>query len=304
MTRTVSLILLGALSAFAFDYHLKPVRISPSVQCFFGAPEEPNQANGGNMVNTCAIDAGDRTVVVDSGPTAVYAAQVVKALGRKAPPVTVVVNTHFHDDHLGGNSYYAKHGASIIGHANIAAHYASESERFDRMKHLVTPDAYGDTTIVLPTVTLDKRYVVATPKGEIQILNLARKGHTDTDTVVYFPKEKIVFAGDLVFNDRIFPIRDASIKGWLEAIDLLSKLDYTILVPGHGTDLSKTSYVFTREYLTALRDAVQKALDDGVDMNAVTQIVTLPQFSAKPLYNELNGKNVIKAYELLEMGEN
>jgi glyoxylase-like metal-dependent hydrolase (beta-lactamase superfamily II) len=228
---------------------------------------------------------------------------VVSALGKKSPPVKTVIDTHFHDDHLGGNSFYAKQNVTIIGHKKILDHYESEGERFSRMKNFVTPDAYGDTTVALPTLTLEKTHTIKTQKGDIIVMNLAQKGHTDTDVVIYFPKEKILFAGDLVFNDRIFPTRDGSLSGWLAAIDALSKIDYKILIPGHGTDLSKKGYAMTKEYITSLRSQVAKAMDEGADMTNIASKVDMSQFSKYPLYKELNGKNIQRAYELLEMGE-
>ena len=288
-------------SLFAFDYHLHGVKVTPNVLCFFGKPEEPNLKNGGNMVNTCAINGGDQTIIIDSGPSAPYAKAVTKAL-KTMPPIKTVINTHFHDDHLGGNSFYAAQNIPIIGHEGIKEHYNQEPERFSRMKNFITPDAYGDTTVALPTLTLQKKYTITTQKGAVEILHLVRKGHTDTDVVIYFPRDKILFSGDLVFNDRIFPIRDGDLAGWLEALRLIEKIPYTTLVPGHGTDTSRpTATLFTKNYLTALQREVKKALDDGVDMTAIISKVPLENFASAPLYKELHGKNILKAYEMLEM---
>jgi hypothetical protein len=57
MKALLGTLLLAVTSLSAFDYALKPVRITSDVHCFFGKPEIMDKANNGNIVNSCYIDA-------------------------------------------------------------------------------------------------------------------------------------------------------------------------------------------------------------------------------------------------------
>jgi glyoxylase-like metal-dependent hydrolase (beta-lactamase superfamily II) len=110
-----SLLLLTFVSQ-AFEYNLVPQKLTDDVYCFFGKPENISKENGGNMVNTCFVKTKEGFVVIDSGPTYGYASQAYMQMQKIAPlPVKYVVNTHDHDDHWLGNSFYKEKGALLIG---------------------------------------------------------------------------------------------------------------------------------------------------------------------------------------------
>lgn len=289
-------------SAFADLYNLKPVKITENVWCFFGERSSPTIKNKGNMVNSCFFDGGDVSVVVDTGPTYTYAkesAAIIKKITKKEPKI--VINTHYHDDHLGGNLYYKEAGAEILGDASIKKAYETKPDRLERMQKLLPSEIVGKSGIALPTRFLESNETIKTKNGEIGLLKLSKHSHTESDIVVFLKKQKTIIAGDIVFNDMISPLRDADINGWLEAIAVLKKLDYNYLIGGHGDKTAKNGYEFMEGYLTKLRDRVRTAIKDGADMNTITQKVDMSEYKNAAIYDEVNGKNILKAYELFEM---
>lgn len=291
-----------SVSVFASVYNLKPVKITENVWCFFGERSSPTLKNKGNMVNSCFFDGGDISVAIDTGPTYTYAkeaAEIIKKTTKKAP--SLVINTHYHDDHLGGNLYYKEAGAKIIGDINIKKAYEQKPDRFDRMQKMLPPSIAGKSGVALPTEYIESNTTVKTANGDIEILKLSKHSHTESDVVVFLKKQKAVIAGDIVFNDMISPLRDADINGWLEAIAALKKLDNKYLVGGHGDKTSKNGYEFMEGYLTKLRDSVRTAIKEGADMNTITQKVDMSGYKNAAIYDEVNGKNILRAYELFEM---
>lgn len=280
------------LFVFGVEYGLKPVKVTQNVTCYFGAPEVINTTNNGNMVNSCFIDVGEYLIVVDSGPTYLYAKEAYTKLST-TKKVRYVINTHKHDDHYMGNGFYKQQGAVIYGSKLI------EMEEKPRMQRSVLPEFYEGTKQVLPDVRVDGRVEI----GEVLVDKPSLIGHTRGDLIVYFPKDGVVFGGDLIFNDRILSLRDGDIKGWLLAIEKIRSLYPKYIVGGHGKNTTKNAYVMTKEYLETLHAKVKKAYEDGVEIGEITKSVKLEEYKDIPLYNELNSGNVFKAYQIIEFEE-
>jgi glyoxylase-like metal-dependent hydrolase (beta-lactamase superfamily II) len=295
--------LLFSLSLFGFDYKLKPVTVTTGVHCFFGAAEVPDQSNGGNMVNSCYADMGSGWLVIDSGPTYRYAEQayaaITNAFGKK--PVPYVIDTHLHDDHWLGNGFYKEQGATIIGSSTMKTQI--DTAETTRMERSITKDAFEKTAIVLPDIYVDDAYTLKMDHHSIEIKQLTPIAHTNGDLVVTLPLRKTLFVGDICFSESVLSLRDGDIKGWLAALEKIDAMEWSYLVGGHGRKTGKDATHLTRSYLRQLLENVRAAIADGVEIDAVTETVTMDDFAAVPLYDALHKKNVFKAYQLLEWEE-
>lgn len=293
MKTVITTLLLLASTSWGFDYQLKPQKINNDVYCFFGSLDEPNKINNGFMVNSCFIKDDGFYTVIDSGPTYLFAKQAHEAMNKIANlPVKYVVNTHSHDDHFLGNGYFKSKGAKIFASIKFP-----ENQSEDRMGQIIKPEAYAGTTITKPDEFLSQGNLQI---GNAFIINLDLHGHTTGDIIIWHPKSKTLFAGDLVFNDRILSLRDGTLKGWLSYIDAFAKYDYQYLIGGHGSNTSKNSYVQTKDYLTRLQTEVKKMIESSVGIDDAAKNVKFNDFANLSLYNELHSKNVFKAYQLLE----
>ncbi|MDF1883470.1 MBL fold metallo-hydrolase [Sulfurimonas sp. SAG-AH-194-C21] len=297
--KTLLSILLLCFTLFSFDYQLKPVQIgSSSVHCFFGLSEVMNDKNNGNMANSCFVNMGNSYIVIDSGPTYLYASQAYEHMQNKANlKVKYVFNTHVHDDHWLGNGYYKDQGAKLIG---SSAFKDLEIEAMPRMKRRISAEAYKLTTQVHPKLFVDEEMILYLEQKKVIIKNTGHRAHTDSDIYVYIPSQKIVFVGDLVFNDRLPSIRDGNLKGWLGVLDEILQLDVDYIVGGHGKIVSRDSVTMTYEYLKTLRDEVLRLMDDGEDIGEVVNIVTMDKFKNLNLYDSMHRQNVETAYRMLE----
>jgi len=284
-----------------FDYKLKPKKVADNVWCFFGALDKPTKENAGNMANNCYVRTKAGYFVMDTGPSYQFAKQAYSAMEKiEALPVVYVVNSHNHDDHWLGNDFYKKKfNATLIGPETINTNYKEGDKT--RMYNVLPKNAIEGTHIIKLDKTPKKPFTLSFGGTEFKIIPMAVKAHTVDDVFVYMPKEKVLFAGDLVMNGRITSNRDGSVMGQIKAIDMIEKLDWNVLVPGHGLITGKHAVDEARLYFKLLKERIMKALENDVDATEITQKVTLPEFKDKAMYDILNAQNVGYAFDELEM---
>jgi len=284
-----------------FDYKLKPKKVADNVWCFFGALEKPTKENAGNMANNCYIKTNDGYLVMDTGPSYQFAKQAYEAMSKiEKLPVKYVVNSHHHDDHWLGNDFYKKtFGTTLIGPESINANYKEGDKT--RMFKILPKNAIEGTHIIKLDKVPKEPYTITLGGEEFRIIPMPVRAHTKDDIFIYMPKRKVVFAGDLVMNGRITSGRDGSVIGQLKAIDMLRKLDWKVLVPGHGFITDGTAMDEAEQYFTLTKERILKALEDDVDATEITEKVTLPEFKDKAMYDILNAQNIGYAFDELEM---
>ena len=137
-------------------------------------------------------------------------------------PVKYLLNTHHHADHAGGDANIRDMGIDIIAHKNVRANFL-------RLKQPGEPNlVFADQAAV---------YLGGV---EVQLLYLGR-GHTNGDTVIYFPDLKTVHTGDLIID--AMPVIDYDGGGsaieFVKTIDNLLKIDFDTMIPGHGRIMTK-----------------------------------------------------------------
>jgi len=298
--RYIISILLSLSFGFGFEYNLKPQKLEEGVYCFFGKLENINKQNAGNMVNTCFVQTNKGFVVIDSGPTYAYASQAYTHMQKISPlPVLYVINTHDHDDHWLGNSFYKEKGALLIGPRTYEQNIFKGMET--RMQRVLGKTLYGKTSIVKLDTIVDSNLTLRIGTKSFDIRQLEPVAHTKGDLIVYMPEFKIVFAGDLVFNDRLTSLRDGSLLGSLKALAAIDALDAKIIVGGHGYVTGANATQHLKDYLITMKKEVQSALDNDISMETVTKKVLMPQYKEMKLYDVLNSRNVFDAYQELEM---
>ncbi len=297
----LSLLFLFSLN-YGFEYNLKPKKIIENVYCFFGKLENISKENAGNIVNTCFVQTKEGFVVIDSGPTYAYAAQAYEQMQHIAKlPVKYVINKHDHDDHWLGNSFYKDKGALLIGPRTYEENTLSGMET--RMHSTLGDMLFAKTKIVKLDMIVDNNFTLKIADDVFEILQPTKIAHTKGDLIVYFPRKKVVFTGDLLFNGRLTSLRDGSIIGSLKALDTIEGYHADFIVSGHGYDTSKDATKQFVSYLSEIKTKVLNALDNDVDMDEITKKVSMPAYKNMKLYDLLHARNVLDAYKELEMIE-
>ena len=286
----------------SFDYHLKAKKVSENVYCFFGALESISKENAGNMVNSCYVKTKKGFVVIDSGATFSYAKQAYAEMKKIADlPVKYVINTHEHDDHWLGNSFYKSKGAILISSKTCEENIVVDMKT--RMEKVLGKVLFGQTKIVKIDKSVDDNLSLNLGEEKFEITQPVSVAHTKGDLIVYLPSKKVLFVGDLLFNGRLTSLRDGSILGSLEALDRIDAYHAKHVIGGHGYQTDENATAEFRRYLSEIKKQVLDAQDNDIGMEKITQTVKMPHFKNFKLYKELHNRNVLDAYKELEMME-
>jgi glyoxylase-like metal-dependent hydrolase (beta-lactamase superfamily II) len=230
------------------------------------------QGAGGNI----GASVGDDGIVVVDDQYAPLADKIQAALkGITDKPVRFIINTHYHGDHTGGNEFFQKQGP-IIAHDNVRKRLESGGMAGNGGSvHMEQKAAPKDA---LPIITFDHDVTVHLNGEDIRALHIPA-GHTDGDSVIYFPKSNVVHMGD-DFVTYGFPFIDVdsggSIDGMIAGVEsVISNLPGDVkIIPGHG-NVSMLDDV--RAYLQMLKDT-REVVKDALRMN-----LTLDQMKAKKI---------------------
>lgn len=294
----IGTLLIWATTAQALT--LIPQKIAPNVYAFIGELGSRTYDNEGLNANTGFIVTSSGVVVVDSGSSYQVARQIHRTIQSiTKQPVKYVINTGGQDHRWLGNGYFKSIGAEIIAQRLAVDDMAVRgAEQIQGLKQIIKERMAG-TEPVLASRVFDKREKLMLGGMEIQILHA--QAHTPGDSIVWLPRSRVLFSGDLVYVDRllgIFPFSHTRI--WLTSFEAMEKLNPRVIVPGHGQvcDLDKARRD-TKDYLVLLRNHMNKALAKGLDLQ--TAIDTLDQSRYKYLtnYELLSGGNASRTY--LEM---
>ena len=229
--------------------------------------------------NTGIVIGDDCVLVADTQATPAMAADVVRRIREVTDkPIKYVVLTHYHAVRvLGASGYQPEHILAsqdtydLIGERG-EQDKASEIGRFPRLFRDVESVPPG---LTWPTLTFTGKMTLWLGKLEVQLLQLGR-GHTKGDTVVWLPKDKILFSGDLVEFDATPYAGDAYFKDWPQTLDKLAALKPAALVPGRGAALTSPEQVQkglagTRDFIADVYASVQAGVKVGKNLNAVYQ---------------------------------
>jgi glyoxylase-like metal-dependent hydrolase (beta-lactamase superfamily II) len=246
-------------------------QLMTKVGSFFSAPVEAQPLGGGlHMVtgpggNIAALTGPDGLVLVDSGVP--NRANDLRDAARKLAggrPIAVLINTHWHFDHAGGNAAFGKEGAKIWATANTRKRLSTDqyNEAF-RVKSPASPPE------ALPVLTFDE--AEAEIGGETVRMVAVPPAHTDGDLVIHFCKADVIHAGDLVTNGG-YPNIDASSRGWIggmvAAADRILAMagPKTRIIPGHGPLATVDDLRAYRAMLAAIHDRLAAMADAGRSM--------------------------------------
>jgi len=215
-----------------------------------------------------ALVGPDGVLLVDSQFPAVTEKIMVELRKISDGRVRLLINTHVHGDHTGGNENFGKMGAVIMARPALRARLLNPAPGANGQPTPPTPAAG------LPLVTYDQPMTLRVNGEEVRILPLP-PSHTDGDTAVKFVTADVLATGD-VFRSVGYPNIDralgGTLRGLLESMQIF--LDNTgpnsKVSPGHGAVTNRAAIVAHRDMIVTVRDRVAKAMMEG---KTVEQIV-------------------------------
>jgi cyclase len=245
-----------------------------------------NEKNRVCDANSGLINRGGG-VVIDTQSDLAHARQMIEMFGKVWPAMPRrVINTHEDADHVWGNQLFE--GAEIIAHRSVPERMKHVAEPRESQKllhgvgHLLTrlllkaahPGIaaagrqlredydFDGIELVLPTTLFDERYELDLDGTEVHLIYVG-PCHQVGDTIIHVPKERVVFAGDVLFRLCTPMGWTGSYEKWFRCLDLMIELDPEVIVPGHGPVCGIEGAMELKAYLEYVREESRKCFDEG-----------------------------------------
>jgi glyoxylase-like metal-dependent hydrolase (beta-lactamase superfamily II) len=232
---------------------------------------------GGNI----GVSAGADGVLLIDDQYAPLVDKINRAIAEFTDqPVKMVLNTHWHGDHTGGNELYGEAGALIVAHDNVRLRMTSA--QFSSFFNRETPPS---PAAALPVVTFDSS-VTFHLNGQTIHVEHVPLAHTDGDAIIWFREANVVHLGDTYFNG-LYPYidgeRGGSIAGMIAAADhVLESIDEkTRVIPGHGQLSDRAGLADFRNMLDTVTTRIQRMIDDGQDIDQIVAAKPTADFDAR-----------------------
>lgn len=253
-------------------------------------------SRGAAFSNMGIIDLGDQTIIFDTSETPKAAAELRQfALAQTEHRISVVINSHAHDDHWQGNQVFADEALIVSTHRtrqemerqtadmNISEIIQDLTEYLDELHgDLATAsdsdqEALYEKTIIriehsiemLPTLRVclpDQTFegnLVFHGSNRSAVLSESSHAHTPGDCYLLLPDEKLAFIGDIGFFQSQPFMLSCDPYGWIETLKELYDLDVEKFVPGHGPVGTKNDLLLLQSYIEYLLEKVSLAIKAG-----------------------------------------
>lgn len=240
-----------------------------------------NEKNRVCDANSGLINRGGG-VVIDTQSDLAHARKMIELFGKVWPAMPKrVINTHEDADHVWGNQLFE--GAEIIAHRSVPERMkqVSNPEEMQKLLHgvadpptrqalqavhpglvaagkqLLEDYDFDGIELVLPTTLFDARYDLDLDGTEVHVIYVG-PCHQVGDAIVHVPKERVVFAGDVLFRQCTPMGWVGSYEKWFSCLDLILRLAPAVIVAGHGPLCGIEGVTEMKAYLQYVRDESKK----------------------------------------------
>lgn len=288
------LLLAKAVLAIAGNILPPPTRVTPHLYVWFGPHEAPTAQNQGFRMNMAFAVGKYAVAVIETGYSEPMAREMLAHISKiTKAPVKYVINTNSEPDRFLGNEYFRRQGATIITSTAESKRMAEMAGEFVQASESALALNAGDIAMPpAPDRVLESGAELDLGGVTLQLRQFGT-AHTPGPLVVSLPKDRVVYAGDILYGERLPAlVEGGNMKAWIEVFDQLSVFGPVKFVPGHGKPASLAAFDFsTRAYLSLLRKHMRRAVQQGMDQQDA--IRTLDQSAYKHLahYHDLARRN-------------
>lgn len=278
--------------------------VAPGIYAFKGAVADMDEANHGDIANLAFVIGHDAVAVIDTGGSLDEGKRFKAAIEQITKlPIRFVIYTHVHPDHIFGAAAFAAPGVTFVGHQRLPDEFAARGTYYIKaLERMIGADAAAGSTIIEPKFQLGAgREANIDLGGRMLTVHAHDTAHTDTDLSIYDKQSQTLFAGDLLFVDRI-PSLDGSVTGWLKELGYLKHIPAARVVPGHGPVSAPWPQAAEPEirYLTALKTQVRAAIKQGVGIAKASTTLLEEERKNWLLFDDYNAHNLTVAYKAME----
>lgn len=296
----LGLVLLPAHAAQAEPLGVEEV--APGVFVHAGEVALMSRENRGDIANIGFVVGDESVAVIDTGGSVAVARGLLAAIRQVTDkPISHVINTHMHPDHVFGNAAFSGLNAVFAGHRNLPRALDARGRHYLRANRaLIGDDLLDEVRIVTPSLLVEEEAEIDLGN---RVLRLAAwpVAHTDNDLTVLDERTGTLFAGDLLFMQHL-PVVDGSLVRWLEVMRALEELPAARVVPGHGPASAAWPEALApqRRYLERLAEDVRRVIADGGRMTDAVATAGQSERDRWRLFDDFNARNATAAFAELE----
>jgi glyoxylase-like metal-dependent hydrolase (beta-lactamase superfamily II) len=252
-----------------------PKAVAPGVALIPGAFPAGTQPDGNSVV----FRSKHGLLVFDTGRHASHTQKIVDYATSLRLPVTTIVNSHWHLDHIGGNALLRREfpnvrvyasGALNEARRNFLAKYREQLETvMPQTSNPAAREAYTTELHLIDNAAALEPDVVVTATQRLDFggrtieLHLENRAVTGGDLWLYDATDRLAVSGDLVTLPVPF-LDTACPTGWSAALDHISQTAFRTLIPGHGAPMSRAGFeTWRKAYGNLLTCAASSATKDA-----------------------------------------
>jgi glyoxylase-like metal-dependent hydrolase (beta-lactamase superfamily II) len=284
---------------------MTPQQVAPNCWYVQGLSALGSPANQNFISNAGFIVTSAGVVVIDALGSPALAQRLLAEIAKITPrKVTHVILTHYHADHVYGLQVLAQPGVRVIAHQAGREYLNADAARLrlQASRQDLAPWVDAHTRLVAATEWVDDNPPDLTVGDTLLKLLHVGPAHTPEDLAVFVPQAKVLYAGDLVFRNRVPYVGQADSRNWIESLDRLLALGADVVVPGHGpaSTQARKDMELTREYLAYLRQTMGQAARDMTPFDEAYKATDWSRFEHLPLFGPANRMNAYNTYLLME----
>jgi len=242
--------------------------------------------------NNAWLVTDEGVLVIDTRQHPKRAEELLAAIRKTTDkPIRYVVNTHAHGDHYFGNTVFKREGATIIAHrdtvAMMKAHHGAEMKR--RMGYFKQRQFDpGEVTLLLPDVTFESKMTITLGGRMIELLYLG-PGQNPGDTLIHFPKERVMFSGG-PFSKNSWPNPQftPSMSNWIDLLRKIAAMDVDKYLGGHGDIGARQDVLNEAQMLSDFDAGMRDAVDKGMSREEIYQNVKFEKYKDIRNYYRMN----------------
>jgi cyclase len=272
---TVSVTLLTSVAAPAAAQDLGPHvrKIRDGIWVYAAKPAD---------ANVTIIETREGVVLIDTGQTPAES-RIVSGIVKKLTlhPVRFIIHTEPHGDHTSGNFVFSP-PAIVIAHAGATE--SMKKANFEaRNKQLIAAypemrDALQGYRLVTPHIEYNQKMTLTVGERTLELIYL-KNVHSEADTAIWLPKERILWAAASVGVKRYPNLRPfLTIEDILASIRMMRALDPEVVIAGHGAPGTTQIFDEMERYYALLLERVGNLAREGKSLDEVKQELRMPEF--------------------------